>query len=124
MLLYFVNIAVVSAVLYYIARSLKKTFQKEVDHFLSLFRDSRLPPGPRGVPILGYLPFLVGKNPYTALSELAEYYGDMAFVQMGKKNLLILRDPGMIKEAYRLVAFSDRPNTKLKDDKFIGNKGQ
>jgi hypothetical protein len=123
MLLYFVNIAVISAVIYYAARSLKKTFQKEVDHFVSLLRDSRLPPGPRGIPGLGYLPFLAGKNPYTAFSKLAEHYGDMAFVRVGKKNLLILRDPGMIKEAYRLVAFSDRPNTKLKDDTMIGNKG-
>ncbi|XP_055328033.1 LOW QUALITY PROTEIN: cytochrome P450 18a1-like [Paramacrobiotus metropolitanus] len=123
MLVYFVNVAVFSAVAFYFIRSLKKKFQKEVDHFLTFFRDSKLPPGPWGVPGLGYLPFMAGKNPYTVFSTLADQYGGMAFVELGQKNILVISDPGILRETYKLAAFSARPNSKLKDDTMIGNKG-
>lgn len=125
MLLYFVNVAVCAViVVYYLASSLRKSFRKELHYVFSLLPNSSLPPGPWGLPVLGYIPFLAGRNPYTAFSQLADKYGGMAFVKLGKKNVLILRDPDMIRETYKLTAFSDRPNSKLKDDKLIGNKGK
>ncbi|RWR99986.1 cytochrome P450 2J6-like protein [Dinothrombium tinctorium] len=41
-----------------------------------LFRERRLPPGPWGLPIVGYLPFL-GKKPFVKMKALAKKYGNV-----------------------------------------------
>ncbi|GFU19782.1 hypothetical protein NPIL_629541 [Nephila pilipes] len=40
-------------------------------------------PGPYGVPILGYIPFM-GSKPYVTFQELAKRYGPVYTVQMQK----------------------------------------
>lgn len=45
--------------------------------YFSLKRKHRnLPPGPRGLPVFGYYPFL-GKEPEKALKELGKKYGNV-----------------------------------------------
>ena len=42
----------------------------------------KLPPGPSGVPVLGYLPFL-GENLHQQMAELAKKYGPLVHIQLG-----------------------------------------
>lgn len=53
-----------------------------LNHFLKM-RKRKLPPGPIGLPFVGYLPFLNAKNPHISLTELAEKYGRIYSMQMG-----------------------------------------
>jgi hypothetical protein len=45
-------------------------------------RSLKLPPGPNGFPILGYLPFM-GDRPHFTLAKLAQKYGPVMYIQMG-----------------------------------------
>jgi cytochrome P450 len=57
----------------------------------------RHPPGPKGLPVIGYLlPFL--KNPMEALTGIARTYGGLARVPIRGKYLYVLSDPEMLKE--------------------------
>ncbi|OQV16538.1 Cytochrome P450 18a1 [Hypsibius exemplaris] len=124
MYLIFFNLAVVSALVFYITRTVKRSFQYEVQQLYSFLRgSSKLPPGPLGLPFLGSIPSVTGMDGYTPFSQIATAYGGMAYFRLGKKKVLVLREPDMIKEAYKLAAFSDRPKTSFKDDGLIGNKG-
>ncbi|GAV03428.1 hypothetical protein RvY_13852-2 [Ramazzottius varieornatus] len=123
MYLIFFNIALWSAVVYCIARTIKQSFEAEVRHIIGLFRDPKLPPGPLGIPFFGSLSSVAGTDSYTAFSQLAKRYGGQVFLRVGKKNIFVMREPAMIKEAYRQTAFSDRPKTFFKDKDLIGNKG-
>ncbi|XP_014681878.1 PREDICTED: cytochrome P450 2M1-like [Priapulus caudatus] len=68
-----------------------------------------LPPGPRGLPILGYLPFL-GKHPYLTLTELGKRYGPVFTVWLGPVPVIVLNSYDAIREAYvhRGADFMDR----------------
>ena len=124
MFLIFFNIALWSAIVYYIARTVRKSFEAEVRYIIGLFRDPKLPPGPLGVPFFGSLTSVAGTDSYTAFSQLAKRYGGQVFLQLGKKKIFIMREPDMIREAYRQTSFSDRPKTSFKDKDLIGNKGK
>ncbi|XP_077971395.1 cytochrome P450 2F2-like [Styela clava] len=54
-------------------------------------RDHRLPPGPRGIPFLGVVPFL-GKHPAKAITEWSKKYGKAYTARFGNKDLVILTD--------------------------------
>ena len=54
-------------------------------------RPKRLPPGPRGLPIFGYLPFM-GKRPERVSYGLSKRYGKILTVRMGTKDTVILND--------------------------------
>lgn len=54
----------------------------------------RLPPGPRGWPILGSLP-LLGALPNQSLSELAKTYGPIMFLSLGSVKTLVVSSPKM-----------------------------
>jgi hypothetical protein len=60
------------------------------------------PPGPYGLPVVGYLPFL-GSNPPLTFVKLAQKYGDVFQVQMGVQKAVILNSLDVIKEAYAKV---------------------
>ncbi|KAL3499503.1 hypothetical protein ACH5RR_038596 [Cinchona calisaya] len=73
--------------------------------FMLIFMKSRkeralLPPGPLGLPVLGYLPFL-GTNLHTEFSELARRYGPIFKLQLGNKLCVVLSSPSLIKEVTR-----------------------
>ena len=54
-------------------------------------RPKRLPPGPRGLPIFGYLPFM-GKRPERVSYNLSKRYGKILTVRMGTEDTVILND--------------------------------
>ncbi|XP_022864424.1 cytochrome P450 76C1-like [Olea europaea var. sylvestris] len=71
-----------------------------------------LPPGPRGLPILGYLPFL-RTNLHRQFTELAHHYGPIYRLWLGKKLCLVINSPSLIKEVVRdqdtILANHDAP---------------
>ncbi|XP_030512714.1 flavonoid 3'-monooxygenase CYP75B137-like [Rhodamnia argentea] len=73
--------------------------------FFAWFRRRRdatapLPPGPRGLPFLGYLPFL-GTNLHRKFAELAESYGPIFKLQLGSKLYVVVNSPSLAKEIVR-----------------------
>jgi cytochrome P450 len=57
----------------------------------------RLPPGPKGLPVIGsLLPWL--KNPMEAVTALAREYGGMARIRLRNNYLYVCSDPEMLKE--------------------------
>ncbi|KAK8750012.1 hypothetical protein OTU49_015182, partial [Cherax quadricarinatus] len=73
-----------------------------------------LPPGPWGVPILGYLPFLT-KDIHISLMNLATRFGSIYRLSFGNKMLVILTDPKIIRDAFRREEFHARPSSALYD---------
>ncbi|CAM8909561.1 unnamed protein product [Rhodiola kirilowii] len=59
-----------------------------------------LPPGPRGLPLLGYLPFL-GRDPHVTFANLSKVYGPIFKVQLGNKLHIVLSTPELVKEVVR-----------------------
>ncbi|XP_030469320.2 flavonoid 3'-monooxygenase CYP75B137-like [Syzygium oleosum] len=73
--------------------------------FFYLFRrrkigTAQLPPGPRGVPFLGYLPFL-GTDLHQKFAELAKNYGPIYKLQLGSKLYVVVSSPSLAKEIVR-----------------------
>ena len=60
------------------------------------------PPGPIGLPILGYLPLLTENNLLTALDKIHDKYGDVVSVNMGpSKKMVFIGDYYLLKEAFK-----------------------
>ncbi|PZC78548.1 cytochrome P450 18a1 [Helicoverpa armigera] len=78
----------------------------------ALVREMRkLPPGPWGPPVVGYLPFL-GVRHKTFL-ELARNYGALFSARLGNQLTIVLSDYKLIREAFRREEFTGRPSTPL-----------
>nr|UPI11580.1 cytochrome P450 18A101 [Mythimna separata] len=76
------------------------------------YREMRkLPPGPWGPPVVGYLPFL-GVRHKTFL-ELARCYGALFSARLGNQLTIVLSDYKLIREAFRREEFTGRPSTPL-----------
>ncbi|XP_013186456.2 cytochrome P450 18a1 [Amyelois transitella] len=83
-----------------------------VARLVVLMRDMRkLPPGPWGPPVVGYLPFL-GVRHKTFL-ELARSYGTLFSARLGNQLTVVLSDYKLIREAFRREEFTGRPSTPL-----------
>lgn len=69
-----------------------------------------LPPGPTGLPILGYLPFL-GKRPPETFNYLGKKYGSVYRLYLGSRLVIVLNDYNAIREAFvkQAEVFSGRP---------------
>ncbi|CAM8946743.1 unnamed protein product [Rhodiola kirilowii] len=59
-----------------------------------------LPPGPRGLPIVGYLPFL-GTDLHLTFKKLADVYGSVYKFHLGNKLCVVLTSPEVVKEVVR-----------------------
>ena len=59
--------------------------------------ESNLPPGPRGLPIVGFLPFLRA-NLHHQLTELSQQYGPIYKFWLGGKLCVVLNSPSLAKE--------------------------
>ncbi|KAF3632576.1 hypothetical protein FXO38_10505 [Capsicum annuum] len=59
--------------------------------------ESRLPPGPRGLPIVGFLPFL-RPNLHHQLTELSQQYGPIYKFWLGSRLCVVLNSPSLAKQ--------------------------
>lgn len=69
-----------------------------------------LPPGPWGMPIIGYLAFM-GTEKHTKFMELAKRFGSVYSAKLGFQLTVVLSDHNMIREAFRREEFTGRPDT-------------
>ncbi|GBL95313.1 Cytochrome P450 2A6 [Araneus ventricosus] len=86
----------------------------------------KIPPGPIGLPFVGYLPF-VGKEPHRTFWNMRSKYGDIISVFMGPKYTVILNDYNSAKEVLCNPAALDRaPDlfSHLGDIGFIAENGE
>ncbi|KAH9422258.1 hypothetical protein DERP_002555 [Dermatophagoides pteronyssinus] len=81
-------------------------------YLVSLNKDKRLPKGPNGFPLLGYLPFL-GSNPHYTLWKLGEQYGSIYTLPLGEQKIVILNDWDSVRNALRKDSFLGRPDVSL-----------
>ena len=63
-----------------------------------------LPPGPWGVPVFGYLPFLKG-DVHLQYGELAKKYGPMFSARLGTQLVVVLSDHRTIRDTFRREEF-------------------
>lgn len=71
-----------------------------------------LPPGPPGLPIIGYLPFL-RQDLHHQFTELAGKYGPIYKLRLGNKLCTVISSPSLIKEVFRDhdTVFANRDTT-------------
>ncbi|KAK4400355.1 Isoflavone 3'-hydroxylase [Sesamum angolense] len=71
-----------------------------------------MPPGPRGLPIVGYLPFL-RPDMHIQFTELARKYGPIYKLWLGTKLCIVISSPSIIKEMVRDhdTVFANRDST-------------
>ncbi|KAL7111504.1 hypothetical protein ACP275_05G092900 [Erythranthe tilingii] len=84
------------------------------------FLQGKAPPwplGPRGLPILGYLPFLIGKNLVHEFTFLGHKYGPIYKLGPGNKLCVVISSPSLVKEVVRekdgVFAYRDTPIAAL-----------
>ncbi|XP_043683694.1 cytochrome P450 306a1 isoform X2 [Vespula pensylvanica] len=68
----------------------------------------RLPPGPLGLPIVGYLPWIDPKAPHETLTELTRKYGPICGLKMGSVYTVLLSDPRLIRQVFAKDTFAGR----------------
>lgn len=68
----------------------------------------RLPPGPIGLPVLGYLPWIDAKAPHETLTRLTRKYGPVCGLKMGSVYTVLLADPKLIRQTFSRDAVSGR----------------
>ena len=54
-------------------------------------RPNKFPPGPRGIPIFGYLPF-IGNKTHETVVKLSKKYGPILSIRFGLEDHLFLND--------------------------------
>ena len=68
------------------------------------------PPGPLGLPIMGYLPFLDFKRPNLTFLELAKRYGDVFQLRMGSTKVVVVNGQRAVRQLYKSTDFLGRPD--------------
>lgn len=71
-------------------------------------KSPRLPPGPSGIPLLGYLPWIDPVRPHVTLTELARKYGPICGLRMGSVYTVLLSDPQLVRQTFAKDAFAGR----------------
>jgi hypothetical protein len=72
----------------------------------------QLPPGPMGLPFLGYLPFL-GNEIHLTLTDLSHKFGPIYQIFLGGIRVVVLNDAALVRQAFKQTVFSGRPDTQL-----------
>ncbi|XP_046421780.1 cytochrome P450 18a1 [Neodiprion pinetum] len=71
-----------------------------------------LPPGPWGLPVVGYLPFLKG-DIHLHFGQLAKKYGSMFSARLGSQLVVVLSDYRAIRDTFRREEFNGRPHNEF-----------
>ncbi|XP_039250888.2 cytochrome P450 2F2-like [Styela clava] len=80
------------------------------------------PPGPWGLPILGYLPFF-HEDQFITFKKLVEEYGSIFSIKIATKEVIVVNDYDLIKEALvkQYKIFSGRPKSRFFEELCNGN---
>ena len=62
-------------------------------------RPKKSPPGPYGLPVLGYLPFFI-KNPEQTACKLSKKYGPIISIRLGTEDVVLLNDFDSIRKVF------------------------
>lgn len=71
-------------------------------------KNRNLPPGPIGIPVLGYLPFLNPSAPYVTLTTLQKKYGSIYGLKLGSVYTVVLCDANLIRDTLKRDIFTGR----------------
>ncbi|GFG33575.1 hypothetical protein Cfor_03470, partial [Coptotermes formosanus] len=71
-------------------------------------RSPRIPPGPRGLPVVGFLPWIDPKAPHLTFSRLTKVYGPIYTLKLGSTFTVVLSDHRLIRQALAKDAFTGR----------------
>nr|XP_021189636.2 cytochrome P450 306a1 [Helicoverpa armigera]XP_021189637.2 cytochrome P450 306a1 [Helicoverpa armigera]XP_049695087.1 cytochrome P450 306a1 [Helicoverpa armigera]WRX06041.1 CYP306A1 [Helicoverpa armigera] len=80
-----------------------------------------LPPGPWGLPVVGYLPFLDRHQPHRTLAKLSKEYGSIYGIGMGSVYAVVLSDHKLVRDAFAKENFSGRAPLYLTHGIMKGN---
>nr|AQL59239.1 flavonoid 3',5'-hydroxylase [Delphinium chefoense] len=77
---------------------------------LSPRRTRKLPPGPKGWPVVGALPML-GNMPHVALANLSRRYGPIVYLKLGSRGMVVASTPDSARAFLKTqdLNFSNRP---------------
>ncbi|XP_033639200.1 steroid 17-alpha-hydroxylase/17,20 lyase-like [Asterias rubens] len=82
----------------------------------------RMPPGPSSIPFIGNALSIDCNAPHLSMLELAKKYGNIFSIKLGSQRVVILNSCEVIKEAYKGLDISHRPNIYCMDV-LVGDKG-
>ncbi|KAK7400999.1 hypothetical protein VNO78_12308 [Psophocarpus tetragonolobus] len=101
--LFFLKEIAYSIVIFFITRFSILTLLKNHNH-------PKLPPGPRGWPIVGALP-LLGSMPHVTLANMAKKYGPVMYLKLGTNNMVVASTPSAARAFLKTLDlnFSNRP---------------
>ena len=74
-------------------------------------KNRKLPPGPVGLPVLGYLPFLDVFDLASSFTQISRRFGDIFSLRVGTELTVVLNSYEAIKAAFSRPEFNARPNT-------------
>ncbi|XP_068206864.1 cytochrome P450 306a1 isoform X2 [Palaemon carinicauda] len=80
----------------------------------------QMPPGPTGLPVVGYLPWLDAEAPYLSFSKIVDQYGKICSLKMGGVTAIILADAKIVKETLSLKTTAERAPLFLTHGLFNG----
>lgn len=80
-----------------------------------------LPPGPWGLPIVGFLPFIDRRQPHLTLTRLAKEFGSIYGIGMGSVYAVVLSDHKLVREAFAKDSFAGRAPLYLTHGIMHGN---
>ncbi|CAG7732867.1 unnamed protein product, partial [Allacma fusca] len=70
-------------------------------------RKYKLPPGPRGIPVIGNA-FAVSGRPYQTYTKWQEEYGDIFHIRFGPIRVVVLGNVQLIKDCFNDPVFNGR----------------
>ena len=69
--------------------------------------EMKIPPGPRGLPIVGSM-LSLRKDPHHALARISRKYGDVCTVWLGSVPIVVISHPVLLRDAFSRVVLADR----------------